>query len=210
MGVYLMYDPTTSAMRKILDLPVFSKIEDGLLGIALDPAFAENNWLYLFYSPVGDTPQQYVSRFTFSEGTIDLASEKVLIKIPTQREECCHSGGSIAFGKDGNLFIATGDNTSPFGSNYYAPLDERPGREAWDAQRTAGNTNDLRGKILRIHPEADGSYTIPEGNLFEKGTRDDQTRNLRDGMPQSDPDFGGSEERVPLLGRCGTERRERQ
>ncbi|HEV7347344.1 PQQ-dependent sugar dehydrogenase [Telluribacter sp.] len=173
-GGILLYDPTTSVMRKILDLPVFSKIEDGLLGMALDPGFAENQWLYLFYSPVGDTPQQYVSRFTFRDGTIDLTSEKVLLKIPTQREECCHSGGSIAFGKDGHLFIATGDNTSPFGSNYYAPLDERPGRSAWDAQRTAGNTNDLRGKILRIHPEADGTYSIPEGNLFPKGTA--QTR----------------------------------
>ena len=44
------------------------------------------------------------------------------------------------------------------------------GRKVYDAQRSAGNPNDLRGKILRIHPEADGSYTIPEGNLFPKGT----------------------------------------
>jgi cytochrome c len=36
--------------------------------------------------------------------------------------------------------------------------------------RSAGNTNDLRGKILRIHPEPDGSYTIPAGNLFAKDT----------------------------------------
>ncbi|WP_159475056.1 PQQ-dependent sugar dehydrogenase [Dyadobacter sp. 3J3] len=165
-GGLLMYDPFTSKMQKILQMPVFSKIEDGLLGIAVDPKFQENHWIYLFYSPVGDTPQQYVSRFVFEERKLDLKSEKILIKIPTQRDECCHSGGSIAFGKDGNLFIATGDNTSPFGSNYYAPLDERAGRLPWDAQRTAGNTNDLRGKILRIHPEADGTYTVPKGNLF--------------------------------------------
>lgn len=174
-GGILLFDPVSSKLEKITQLPVFSKFEDGLLGLALDPNFQENHWLYLFYSPVGDTPQQYVSRFTFEDKKIDLSSEKIVIKIPTQREECCHSGGSIAFGKDGNLFIATGDNTSPFGSNYYAPLDERPGRSAWDAQRSAGNTNDLRGKILRIHPEADGTagaapYTIPEGNLFPKGT----------------------------------------
>jgi cytochrome c len=49
-------------------------------------------------------------------------------------------------------------------------LDERPGFENSDDQRAPGNTNDLRGKILRIHPEDDGSYTIPEGNLFPKGT----------------------------------------
>lgn len=39
-----------------------------------------------------------------------------------------------------------------------------------DARRSAGNTNDLNGKILRIHPEADGSYTIPQGNLYPPGT----------------------------------------
>jgi cytochrome c len=48
-------------------------------------------------------------------------------------------------------------------------MDESPGHETSDAQRTSGNTNDLRGKILRIHPEDDGSYTIPEGNLFPVG-----------------------------------------
>ncbi|GGM90062.1 hypothetical protein GCM10010967_23710 [Dyadobacter beijingensis] len=169
-GGLLLYDPASSKTEKIVQMPVFSKIEDGLLGIALDPKFKENRWIYLFYSPVGGTPQQYVSRFVFDGKKLDLASEKILIKIPTQRDECCHSGGSIAFGKGGDLFIATGDNTSPFGSNYYAPLDERTGRTAWDAQRTAGNTNDLRGKILRIHPEADGSYSIPKGNLFPEGT----------------------------------------
>jgi cytochrome c len=58
-------------------------------------------------------------------------------------------------------------STPPSGSSN---LDERPGHENSDDQRTAGNTNDLRGKILRIHPEDDGSYTIPEGNLFPEGT----------------------------------------
>ncbi|HAI38129.1 MAG TPA: hypothetical protein DCM40_08410, partial [Maribacter sp.] len=43
-------------------------------------------------------------------------------------------------------------------------------RSAWDAQKSAGNTNDLRGKILRIKPEADGTYSIPKGNLFAEGT----------------------------------------
>jgi cytochrome c len=76
--------------------------------------------------------------------------------------------------KDKNLYMSTGDNTVPFASDGYAPLDEIPGRIIYDAQRSAGNTNDLRGKILRIHPESDGSYTIPEGNLFPKGTS--QTR----------------------------------
>src|SRR5690606_32440924 len=65
-----------------------------------------------------------------------------------------------------------GDSSSPFSSEGYAPLDERPGKQYYslDAQRSAANTNDLKGKILRIRPQPDGTYTIPEGNLFAPGT----------------------------------------
>ena len=97
---------------------------------------------------------------------IDRASEKVLLEIPTQREQCCHSAGSLAFAPDGSLFISTGDNTNPFESNGYAPIDERAGRSAWDAQKSSSNTHDLRGKILRITPQESGGYSIPAGNLF--------------------------------------------
>ncbi|MDT0461292.1 PQQ-dependent sugar dehydrogenase, partial [Streptomyces sp. DSM 41527] len=84
---------------------------------------------------------------------------------------CCHVGGDIDFDKDGNLYLSTGDDTNPFASDGYTPIDERPDRNpAFDAQRTSGNTNDLRGKILRIKVAEDGSYTVPEGNLFEPGT----------------------------------------
>jgi cytochrome c len=93
----------------------------------------------------------------------------MIIEIPVQRKECCHSAGSLAFGPDKNLYIAVGDNTNPFNPGYYNSIDERKGREYWDAQRTAGNTNDLRGKILRITPGVNGSYSIPNGNLFPNG-----------------------------------------
>ena len=52
---------------------------------------------------------------------------------------------------NGNLLLSTGDDTNPFQSDGYAPIDERANRNpAFDAQRTAANTNDLRGKVLRI------------------------------------------------------------
>lgn len=139
--------------------------EDGLLGLTLDPGFETNQWLYLFYSPVG-FDRQHVSRFTMSGNVLDLGSERLLLEIPTQRLQCCHSAGSLAFGPDGNLHIATGDNTNPFDSSGYAPIDERPSRSPWDAQKSSANMNDLRGKILRIRPQPEGSYTIPPGNLF--------------------------------------------
>ncbi|MFE7393413.1 ThuA domain-containing protein [Streptomyces sp. NPDC057582] len=151
-------------------LNVFTANESGLLGLALDPGFATNNWVYLFYSPSGENVDR-LSRFTVKGDTLDMSSEKKILDVPVQRAECCHHGGGMLIDhKTGDLWMATGDNTNPFASDGYAPIDERSGRSSWDAQRTSGNTNDLSGKLLRIHPEADGSYTVPQGNLFAPGT----------------------------------------
>jgi cytochrome c len=161
-------------VRRIATIPVSTKYadssqaEDGLLGLAADPNFATNGWLYMYYSPAGPDAKNVLARFTMVGDSLDLASQKVLLEIPTQRRACCHTGGSIAFDANGNLYLSTGDNTNPFKTNY-APLDERPGRDPWDGQKGSANTNDLRGKIIRIHPEPDGTYTIPDGNLFPKG-----------------------------------------
>ncbi|GII59698.1 hypothetical protein Pth03_80870 [Planotetraspora thailandica] len=152
-------------------LNVFTANESGLLGMALDPHFGDNHWMYLYYSPTAKVVDR-LSRFTVNaDRTIDMASEKVLLEIPVQRAECCHHGGGMVFDKaTGDLWLANGDNTNPFASDGYAPIDEQSGRSSWDAQGTAANTNDLRGKVLRIHPESDGTYTIPAGNLFPPGT----------------------------------------
>lgn len=169
-GRVRIWKPQSGSVVTAGQLSVFSGLEDGLLGITLDPGFDTNNWLYLFYSPSGATPKQHVSRFTMIGDTLDLLSERIVLQIPTQREQCCHSGGSLAFGPDGSLYISTGDNTNPFESNGFAPMDERAGRSPWDAQKSSSNPNDLRGKILRIRPQLDGTYTIPTGNLFPSGT----------------------------------------
>ncbi|MFX4294576.1 ThuA domain-containing protein [Streptomyces bohaiensis] len=148
---------------------VYTGQEYGLLGIALDPAFNDNGHLYLYYSPAGGEAVDRVSRFTLEGETIPAASEEVVLEIGTQRQQCCHAGGALQFDGDGNLLIATGDITNPFASDGYTPIDERPGRELWDAQRTSANSANLNGKILRITPTEDGGYTVPEGNLFEAG-----------------------------------------
>src|SRR5205809_599134 len=174
-GYVNLYTPSDGHTRRIATIPVSTKYadssqaEDGLLGLAADPNFAANGWVYMYYSPAGPDAKNVLARFTMTGDSLDLASRKVLLEIPTQRLQCCHTGGSIAFDKSGNLYLSTGDNSNPFASGY-APIDERPGRMPWDAQKSSGNTNDLRGKIIRIHPESDGTYTIPAGNLFPPGT----------------------------------------
>ncbi len=169
-GVIKLYDPVAKATKTINKLPVHltGNYEDGLLGMELDPKFEQNHFVYLYYSPVGSKPVQNLSRFLFTGDSLQLASEKVVMQVPVQRETCCHSAGNVYFGPDGNLYLSTGDNTSSKESDGFSPLDERPGRAPFDSQKSSGNTHDMRGKILRIHVEADGSYTIPDGNLFPK------------------------------------------
>lgn len=174
-GRVQLIDPDSQTTDTAMTLSVTQSNEDGLTGIVLDPDFAANGWVYLFWSPanVGDDgPHNRVSRFDYdaTSGTIDPATEETVLIIPTQRQTCCHAGGDMVFDADGNLYVATGDNTNPFESQGFAPLDERDGRENYDSQRTSANSNDLRGKVLRITPQDDGSYTIPEGNMFAAGT----------------------------------------
>jgi len=168
IGTVQVYDLSTGEMTTVNKIDVETKGENGLLGMALDPNFETNNWIYIYYSPLGGESIQQLSRFEFTD-KINLETEKVLLTIPNIRD-CCHSGGSIEFGPDGLLYLSAGDDTNPFASSGYSPSDEQDGRALWDAQKSAGNTNDLRGKIIRIKPEADGTYSIPEGNLFSVGT----------------------------------------
>ncbi|CAL9393338.1 lectin [Streptomyces sp. enrichment culture] len=171
-------------------LDVYSHDEEGLQGVAADPGFAANRYVYLYYAPKlgtpgGDAPSDgqasdftpfdgvnRLSRFVLrTDGTLDLASEKKVLDVPASRGICCHVGGDIDFDAQGNLYLSTGDDSNPFASDGYTPIDERASRNpAYDAQRSSGNTNDLRGKVLRIKVNADGSYSIPGGNLFPPGT----------------------------------------
>jgi cytochrome c len=165
-------------MREVGFVPVNTKYtnkegntreaEEGLMGVIAHPDYDDNNWVFMFYADP-ETPKHVLARWEYKEGSIVESSKKVVLEIPTQREECCHTGGGMVFDEEGNLYLTTGNNTvnPPQGTSN---LDERPGFKVHDDQRTAGNTNDLRGKILRIHPEDDGSYTIPKGNLFPEGT----------------------------------------
>ncbi len=179
-GEILLYSDKTKTVKQVGFLNAYFKTvntpgvnaEEGVLGITLDPNFKNNNFIYIYYSPV-DTSVNRLSRFEFKNDTIDLRSEKVVLQLYSQREICCHTGGSLAFGADNTLFLSTGDNSTPFDepkarfvNHGFAPLNDIPGHSQYDSRRSAGNTNDLRGKILRIKIKPDGTYEIPQGNLF--------------------------------------------
>lgn len=168
----------TGKISEAGDIPVayHSHDELGLLGIALDWQFAQTQWLYLTYNHQDENGQlwQRLARFNWSGDKIDNASEKILLSYKID-SNCCHTGGDMHWGQNGELFVSTGDNTNPHEQQGYAPIDFREGNTRNDALRGAGNTQDMRGKILRIIPQTDGSYTIPKGNLFN---------NPEEGLPE--------------------------
>ncbi len=167
-GEVKLYHPETKAVKLLatFDVTTEGNYEDGLLGVAVDPNFEKNQKVYFYYSAPDPDSLNRLSQFRMLGDSLLLESEETILEVPVQRKTCCHTGGAIQFGPDGLLYLSTGDNTSSKESDGYTPIDERPGRGPYDAQKSSGNTMDLRGKILRIKINADGSYSIPEGNLF--------------------------------------------
>ncbi|GAA0849145.1 PQQ-dependent sugar dehydrogenase [Streptosporangium amethystogenes subsp. fukuiense] len=201
-GDIRLTDGDTGITKVINTIPVYANSEDGLQTIAIDPGFARNKWVYVYYAPktmtapypettpTGSAPNSLpagadesywnqwrgynqLSRFKWTGDALDLSTEQVIIRIETQRGQCCHVAGDMDWDAEGNLYLVTGDNTpagTP-GANGMAPNNDAPGMNpGLDARRGAGNSNDLRGKILRITVQEDGSYTVPAGNLFPPGT----------------------------------------
>jgi glucose/arabinose dehydrogenase/regulation of enolase protein 1 (concanavalin A-like superfamily)/plastocyanin len=178
-GVVRVYHPDTEQVTVAAQLSVFNdhplppnpdfdgskNQEGGLLGLALDPDFETNGWVYVYYTS-RDENNHFLSRFVVDDDELDVASEIVMLKVPYNKTHCCHVAGDLEFDSAGNLYLSTGDESPPDLNQQYSPLDSRPTHWYNDDRRTSGNTNDLRGKVLRITPQPDGTYTIPEGNLF--------------------------------------------
>ena len=127
-----------------------SREERGLLGITLDPDFAVNHYVYLYYTKLDAAPlvaHNVVSRFT-ADGDIaagGLAGEQVLFELPDVGSAIWHMGGALCFGPDGKLYVGVGEHMQP----EQAQLLTSP-----------------FGKMLRINP--DGS--IPADNPFYNQT----------------------------------------
>ena len=124
-----------------LTVTVNSSGERGLLGIAFDPAFATNRYVYVYYTATTPVLHNRVSRFTADGDVAVVGSEVVLLDLDPLSSATNHNGGALHFGADGKLYVAVGDNAN--GTN-------------------AQSMTNLLGKILRIN--ADGS--IPSDNPF--------------------------------------------
>ena len=126
----------------VLSVTVGNAAEQGLMGVALDPNFSENNFIYIFYSsptPDGTQVNNRISRFTLDGDVAVPGSEKVLLTI--FGVGIFHMSGGLCFGPDGKLYISSGDSS-------YRPNGQ--------------SLSTLKGKILRINPDG----TIPTDNPF--------------------------------------------
>jgi cytochrome c len=151
-----------------LDVGYDKFMEFGLVGVAVNEDFANNPWIYAAFTVASEDKEQLaqrLSRFKWINNQIDTATEQIILEYPVDKN-CCHTGGDLEFGNNGELFFSTGDNTNPHDQEGSSPVDFRPDMKKNDGLRGAGNTMDLRGKVLRIKPKADGGYEIPAGNLF--------------------------------------------
>ncbi|MCI0521530.1 MAG: PQQ-dependent sugar dehydrogenase [Chloroflexi bacterium] len=125
--------------------------EQGLLGLAFHPRYAENGYFYVNYTDGrGDT---VIACFTVSAGSADLAdagSERRLLTIPQPYPN--HNGGAVVFGPDGLLYLGMGD-----------------GGPGGDPEGRAQSTQTLLGKILRIDVDGGDPYALPGDNPFVNG-----------------------------------------
>jgi glucose/arabinose dehydrogenase/plastocyanin/type 1 glutamine amidotransferase len=166
-----IYDPVNDIVKESGYIPSVPGLGQGLLGLVLDPGFVKNRWIYVYYHLEGLIGR--LSRFTLDKNDqLDRLSEKVLLRI--QNTGIDHNGGGLTMAANGDLFLAIGANDMPhFDGQYGSRGSHIPVITQileTNSEQTTQNTDSLLGKVLRIHPEKDGTYSIPKGNMFPPGT----------------------------------------
>ena len=134
--------------QPFLTLSVSSSGERGLLGLAFDPGFNSNHYIYVYYT-VSTGAYNRISRFTANGDVVVAGSEQVILNLDPLSNATNHNGGTMMFGPDGKLYVGIGENAN--GPN-------------------SQSTGTYHGKLLRINP--DGS--VPPGNPFASGGAQEQ------------------------------------
>ncbi len=115
--------------------------ERGLLGVAFDPDFSTNRYVYVYYTQATAPVHNRVVRFTANGDRAVMSSEKLILRLDNLSGATNHNGGAVHFGKDGKLYVAVGENADP---------------------ANAQTLDNLLGKMLRINKNG----TIPTDNPF--------------------------------------------
>jgi glucose/arabinose dehydrogenase len=163
--------------------------DNGLMGLALDPNFKTNGWIYFWYSPtIPGAPatgasssanrRLRLSRITVNgQNRLDMATEKIMLDILGSKTDQWHSGGPMTFDRHGDLWVTIGNNSNDLNGNgnQYLTTDSTNSGE-WGSSNTAS----LRGGVIRIRPDNNATavhtnrsgtygpgYTIPAGNFGE-------------------------------------------
>ena len=129
-GQVRIFDGAELLPEPALTLAVNSASERGLLGLAFDPKFARNGFLYLYYTTSEASPRNRVSRFVVEGNRIDPVGERILVD-GIRSDAGFHNAGGLQFGPDRKLYVATGDGGAQ--------------------PQLAQDLGSLNGKILRIN-----------------------------------------------------------
>ena len=127
--------------RPFVKVNTDSRGERGLLGVALDPGFSKNHYVYVYYTAKTPTIHNRVSRFTARGDVAAPGSQRVILELNKLSTAQNHNGGALHFGRDGKLYVAVGDNAD---------------------RANAQSLRNLKGKMLRINKNG----TIPKDNPF--------------------------------------------
>ncbi len=189
-GRVRVFNPNGNTLKTVATFNVGTGVATGQTGnrelglrfFTLDPNYNANHWAYVYYMPRTSVSNKQVdtmlmSRFTMPTlDSIDMSSEKKLLKMAWTPGICCHQGGGMDWDAQGNLYMSTGNNAEnsdgfgPMNSALQANSSGDPKDQATqdNAARTA-NTMDWRGKVIRIHPDSSAKgYRIPAGNLRQR------------------------------------------
>jgi cytochrome c len=175
-GNVKFYDGTAKKVTVMGKIDVLGLDDNGLMGVAFDPDYARNRWLYLWYCPkeligsqdlkLGNRQLRLTRIKVKPDNTLDMATEKILISILANKVDKWHSGGPMTFDAYGDLWVAVGNNSPdllPGTMNVLSGTDSTQSAE-WGSSNTAS----LRGGFFRIHPDSSAKgYSIPRGNFGE-------------------------------------------